>query len=76
MKIQVMGPGCAKCDEAEKIVKSVIAEAGIEAVVEKVSDFKEIAGHGVFSTPAVVIDGQIKCVGKVPGRKEVEGWLK
>ena len=76
MEIKVMGPGCAKCEEAEKIVKSVIAETGSDAVVEKVSDFKEIASHGVFSTPAVVIDGQIKCVGKVPSKKEVEGWLK
>ena len=76
MNIKVMGPGCPKCEEAENIVKSVIAEVGSDAVVEKVSDFQEIAKHGVFSTPAVVIDGQIKCVGKVPSRKEVESWLK
>ncbi|MBU0675903.1 MAG: TM0996/MTH895 family glutaredoxin-like protein [Proteobacteria bacterium] len=76
MNIKVMGPGCPKCAEAEKIVKTVIAETGIDAVVEKVSDFQEIAKHGVFSTPAVVIDGKIKCVGKVPSKKEVEGWLK
>lgn len=71
-----MGPGCPKCEEAEKIVKSVVAEVGSDAVVEKVSDFQEIAKHRVFSTPAVVIDGQIKCVGKVPSKEEVEGWLK
>ena len=76
MEIKVMGPGCAKCEEAEQIVKSVIAETGSDAVVEKVSDFQEIAKHGVFSTPAVVIDGQIKCVGKVPTKKEVAEWLK
>ena len=76
MDIKVMGPGCSKCAEAEKIVKSVVEEAGIEATVEKVSDFQEIAKHGVFSTPAVVIDGQIKCVGKVPTKSEVQDWLK
>ena len=76
MDIKVMGPGCSKCTEAEKIVRSVVEETGIEATIVKVADFQEIAKHGVFSTPAVVIDGQIKCVGKVPTKNEVEGWLK
>ena len=76
MKIKVMGPGCAKCEEAEEIVKDAVARAGIEATVEKVTDFQEMAKHGVLSTPAVVIDGEIKCVGKVPTASEVEGWLK
>ena len=76
MHIKVMGPGCPKCTEVEKIVKSVVDESGIDAIVEKVSDFQEIAKHGVFSTPAVVIDGQVKCVGTVPSKKEVSEWLK
>ncbi len=76
MNILVLGPGCPKCTEAEKIVKTVLQEAGIEASVEKISDFQEIAKLGVFSTPAVVIDGEIKCVGKVPGKNEILGWLK
>ena len=76
MDIKVMGPGCSKCTEAEKIVRSVVEETGIEATIVKVADFQEIDKHGVFSTPAVVIDGQIKCVGKVPTKNEVEGWLK
>ncbi|MEN8135763.1 MAG: thioredoxin family protein [Thermodesulfobacteriota bacterium] len=76
MKIKVMGPGCAKCEEAEKIVRDAVAKAGIGATVEKVTDFQEMAKHGVLSTPAVVIDGEIKCVGKAPTASEVEGWLK
>jgi len=76
MNILVLGPGCPKCTEAEKIVKTVLQEAGIEASVEKISDFQEIAKLGVFSTPAVVIDGEIKCVGKVPDRNEILAWLK
>ncbi len=76
MNIKVLGPGCSKCVETEKIIKNAIEEAGVDAVVEKVSNLQEIAKHGVFSTPAVVIDGQIKCAGKVPGRKVVLGWLK
>ena len=76
MEIKVCGPGCHKCHETERIVQETVEEAGVQATVEKVSDFNEIAQLGVFSTPAVVIDGQIKCVGKVPTRKEVLTWLK
>jgi small redox-active disulfide protein 2 len=75
MEIKVCGPGCAKCKEVERIVNEALSEAGKEATVEKVSDFNEIAKLGIFSTPAVVIDGQAKCVGKVPTRKEVLAWL-
>lgn len=76
MEIKVCGPGCHKCHETERIVQETVEEAGVQATVEKVSDFNEIALLGVFSTPAVVIDGKIKCVGKVPTRKEVLTWLK
>ena len=76
MEIKVCGPGCPKCHEAERVVQEAVAEAGVRASVEKVSDFNEIAKLGVFSTPSVVVDGQIKCVGKVPTRKEVLAWLK
>lgn len=75
MEIKVCGPGCAKCHEAERIVKEVLSETGIIAEVTKVSDFNEIAGLGVFATPAVLIDGQIKCSGRTPGKKEVLAWL-
>ena len=76
MEIKVCGPGCVKCEEAERLVKEAVAEAGVEASVEKVTDFNAIAGYGVFSTPAVVIDGQVKCVGKVPSKKDILEWLK
>ncbi|WP_027180217.1 thioredoxin family protein [Maridesulfovibrio bastinii] len=75
MKIQVMGPGCAKCAEAEKNVRAAVEEKGIDAEVIKVTDFKEIAGFGVFATPAVAIDGKVMVVGKAPSKKEVMGWL-
>jgi len=76
MDIKVLGPGCAKCSEAEKIMVAAVKEAGIAANIEKISDFQQIAKLGVFSTPAVVIDGQIKCVGKVPSKVEALIWLK
>jgi len=75
MDIKVCGPGCPKCEEAERLVKEAVAEAGVAATIEKVTDFNAIAGYGIFSTPAVLIDGQIKCVGKVPNKKEILSWL-
>ncbi len=76
MEIKVLGPGCAKCQQTENIVREAVAEAGVSADVEKVSDLMKIALYGVFGTPAVVIDGQVKVVGKVPTKEEVISWLK
>lgn len=76
MKIHVMGPGCPKCALAEKVVKEAVAELGIDAEVIKVTDFQEIASFGVFSTPAVAVDGEVKVVGKAPNKRDVIDWLK
>ncbi len=76
MEIKVLGPGCPKCKQTEKIVKEAVAEAGVAAEVEKVTNVMEIAGYGVLGTPAVVIDGQVKSVGKIPTKDDVKSWLK
>ena len=76
MEIKVCGPGCANCTKAESIVKEVVTGAGIDAEIIKITDFAEMAKLGVLSTPAIVINGRIKCVGKVPTRKEVMEWIK
>ncbi len=75
MDIKVLGPGCAKCEQTEKIVREAVAEAGVDAAVEKVTDAMQIAGYGVFGTPAVVVDGEVKSVGKIPGKEDVKAWL-
>jgi small redox-active disulfide protein 2 len=75
MEIKVCGPGCASCEKAQKTVEAAVAAKGVKAIVTKVTDFKEIAKLGIFSTPAVVIDGKVKCVGRVPKQDEVEGWI-
>lgn len=75
MEIKVLGPGCPNCQKTEEIVKQALAEAGVEATVEKVTGMMDIASYGVFGTPAVVIDGQVKCVGKVPSKEDVTSWL-
>jgi small redox-active disulfide protein 2 len=76
MEIKVLGPGCPKCKQTEKVVIDAVAEAGVAANVEKVTDVMKIAGYGVFGTPAVVVDGEVKSVGKVPTKAEVQSWLK
>jgi len=75
MDIKVLGPGCPKCQQTEKIVKEAVAEAGVEVQIEKVTDTMEIAGYGVFGTPAVVVDGEVKSVGKIPKKQDVMGWI-
>ena len=76
MDIKVLGPGCPKCKQTETIVRQAVAEADVEASVEKVTDIMKIAGYGVFGTPAVVIDGEVKSVGKVPAKADVMKWIK
>ena len=75
MDIKVLGPGCPKCQQTEKVVKEAITEAGVDAQIEKVTDTMEIAGYGVFGTPAVVVDGEVKSVGKIPKKQDVMGWI-
>jgi len=74
--IKVLGPGCPKCQQTEKHVKEAVAETGVAATVEKVTDIMEIAGYGVFGTPSVVIDGEVKSVGKIPSKEEIKTWIE
>ena len=76
MEIKVCGPGCANCQQTQKAVEAAVAARGIDATVTKVTDFADMAKMGIFSTPAVVIDGEVKCVGRVPKQAEIEAWLK
>jgi len=76
MDIKVLGPGCPKCNQTAQNVKDAVSEAGIDATVEKITDVMEIAGYGVFGTPAVVIDGEVKSVGKIPSKNEVKTWIE
>ncbi len=75
MDIKVLGPGCAKCKKAEEIVREAVAETGVDATVEKVSDMMKMSEYGIMGTPAVVIDGEVKCVGKIPKKEDVKAWL-
>jgi small redox-active disulfide protein 2 len=76
MDIKILGPGCQRCQQTAANVKEAIAEAGIPAQIEKVTGAMEIAGYGVMGTPAVVIDGEVKCVGKIPSKEDVKSWVQ
>lgn len=75
MEIKVLGPGCPKCEQTEKLVKEVLEESGVQANVEKIKDIMEIAKQGIFMTPAVMVDGEVKSVGKVPSKEDIKGWI-
>jgi len=75
MKIEILGTGCPKCETVAKNVQQAVAALGIQAEVIKVTDITEIAARGVMLIPALVIDGEIKAVGKVPTVDEIKGWL-
>ncbi len=75
MEIKVLGPGCAKCNKTEKLVLEVMKETGADATVEKVTDMMQIASYGVFGTPSVIIDNDVKCMGKVPKKDDIKKWL-
>ncbi|MBF0102704.1 MAG: TM0996/MTH895 family glutaredoxin-like protein [Desulfobacterales bacterium] len=75
MEIKVLGTGCAKCNQVEKLLKETVAEMKIAADVEKVTDMMKIAGYGILGTPAIVVDGEVKCVGKIPTKDTIKSWL-
>jgi len=76
MEIKILGSGCPKCQTTEKNVKEALAESGLNAQVDKVTDVMEIAKYGVFMTPAVIIDGKVKSVGKIPDTEEIKIWIE
>lgn len=66
MKITILGPGCPSCLSLERATRDAVASLGIDAEIEIVSDYGAILGYGVMSTPALVIDGEVVVVGRVP----------
>lgn len=75
MEIKVLGPGCPKCKKTAERVKEAVAEAGVDAQIEKVTGTMKIASYGVLGTPSVVVDGEVKCVGKIPTKEEIKSWI-
>ena len=76
MKIEVLGPGCMKCHKQYDEALKAVAAAGVEAELVKVERIDQIMTYGVMMTPALVIDGEVKCAGKVPKAAQIVAWLR
>ena len=75
VKVQVLGSGCAKCEQLARNAEAAAKGLGIEYELEKVKDLKAMMEMGVMMTPALVIDGEVKVVGKVPGEDDIKAML-
>jgi len=74
-KIQILGTGCPKCKKLAENVEAAAKELNIEYEIEKVTDINEMMKFGVMMTPALVVDGEVKVVGKVPSPAEIKQML-
>jgi small redox-active disulfide protein 2 len=75
MKIEILGPGCAKCRNLYENAKKALEESGKSAELVKVEDIPSIMKYGVMSTPALVVDGEVKISGRVASVAEIKGML-
>ena len=75
MDIKILGSGCAKCQQLEANTAAALAELGLDAHIEKVTDPVEIASWGVMTTPALVVDDEVLVSGRLPSADEVRGLL-
>ena len=76
LTIKVLGPGCTRCSDLEKLCINVLAENDIDADLQKVTDIKEIAGYGIMSTPALIINEKVMVSGKLPSKSTLLNWFK
>jgi small redox-active disulfide protein 2 len=76
MEIKILGPGCPRCGEVGKRVKKALAELEVAADVEKVTDIRTMMSYGILGTPGLVIDGKVKCAGRIPSPEEIKAWIR
>ena len=74
--VKVVGPGCPRCRETERLVTNALAELRLAADVQHVSNYKEMAKLGVMFTPAVVVNNEVLCQGRIPGLHELKKWFE
>lgn len=76
MRIKILGSGCAKCNRLEQLTRDSAAELGIEATFEHVKEMDEIMAYPIITTPALVVDEEVKVSGRIPSKDEILRWLK
>ena len=76
MNVKVLGGGCSKCETLLANTKEAVAKVGVEAEVEYITDFAVIAGYGIMSTPALIVDEKIVSMGKVIKSSEIEKFIQ
>ncbi len=75
IKIKVLGSGCANCKRLEAMTRKVVENLGIEAEIEKITDYAEIMKYPILSTPGLVIHEKVVSAGRIPSEKEITDWL-
>lgn len=76
MNVKILGPGCKNCERLEARTREALQELGLDASVEKVTDYAQIAAYGVMKTPGLVVDEQVVVSGRVPTAREIAGLLR
>lgn len=76
MEIKVLGMGCQSCRTLKANVAKALNDLALKAEVEEVTDFGEILGYGVSSTPALVLDGKVVLAGRVPQAGQIRALLE
>jgi small redox-active disulfide protein 2 len=76
MEIKVLGMGCPKCHRLEELAREAAQEAGVEATFTKVKDMDAIMAYDIMSTPALVIDEEVKSSGRIPRKDEIADWIR
>ncbi|CCO08168.1 thioredoxin family protein [Desulforamulus hydrothermalis] len=76
MEIKVLGTGCQKCKELDKMVREALAEMNVAANVEKVEDIGQIVQYGVMLTPGLVINGKVKISGRLPNKADIKKMIE
>jgi len=75
MNIKILGPGCVRCHELERITREVVKELSIDATIEEVKDISKIIAYRILSTPGLVVNEQLVCSGRVPTKAEVTQFI-